>query len=141
MKKLIFVIVFLAVVGVMTWLVWLRPVQQPAEEAKPEAVVPVHIATISRATLRSYVTGYGQVEAEPNASARVAPAVPGVVFAVKCVEGEHVDKGTILFQLDSRAADVAFDFAQKSLERQQKLIKIEGTSQKSLQGAEQTVVR
>jgi membrane fusion protein, multidrug efflux system len=139
MKKFIFVIVFLAVAGVMTWLVWLRPVHQPAEEAKPEADVPVHVATISRVTLRSYVTAYGQVEAEPNASARVAPAVPGVVFAVKCVEGEHVDKGAILFQLDSRATDVAVDFARRSLERQQKLLKIEGTSQKSLQEAEQTL--
>ncbi len=139
MKKFIFIIVFLAVAGVMTWLVWLRPVRQPAEEAKPEADVPVHVTTISRATLRRYMTAYGQVEAEPNASARVAPAVPGVVFAVKCVEGQHVDKGTILFQLDSRAADVAADFAQKSLERQQKLLKIEGTSQKSLQEAEQTL--
>jgi RND family efflux transporter MFP subunit len=139
MKKVIFIIVLLAVAGVMTWLVWLRPVQQPAEEAKPEPDVPVHVATISRTTLRSYVTAYGQVEAAPNASARVAPAIPGVVFAVKCVEGQHVDKGTILFQLDSRAADVAADFAQKSLERQQKLLKIEGTSQKSLQEAEQVL--
>src|SRR5215469_11699902 len=139
MKKLIFIILFLAVASVMTWLVWLRPVREPGEETKPEADVPVHVTTISRTSLRSYVTAYGQVEAEPNASARVAPAVPGVVFAVKCIEGQHVDKGTLLFQLDSRAADVAVDFAQKSLERQQKLLKIEGTSQKSLQEAEQTL--
>jgi membrane fusion protein (multidrug efflux system) len=139
MKKLIFIIPFLAVVSVMTWLVWLRPVKEAGEETKPEADVQVHVATISRATLRNYVTAYGQVEAEPNASARVAPAVPGVVVAVKCIEGQHVDKGTLLFQLDSRAADIAVDFAQKNLERQHTLLKIEGTSQKSLQEAEQAL--
>ncbi len=139
MKKFAFIILFLAVVSTMTWLVWFRPVRQPGEETKPEADVPVHVTTISRAVLRSYVTAYGQVEAEPSASARVAPAVPGLVFVVKCVEGQHVDKGTVLFQLDSRAADVAVDFAQKALERQQRLIKIEGTSQKSLQEAEQAL--
>src|SRR5215831_8026352 len=56
MKKLIFIIVFLAVASVMTWLVWLRPVRQPGEETKPEADVPVHVTTISRTSLRSYVT-------------------------------------------------------------------------------------
>jgi RND family efflux transporter MFP subunit len=61
------------------------------------------------------------------------------VVAANCVEGQHVDKGAVLFQIDSRAADVAVDFAQKSLERQQRLLKIEGTSQKSLQEAEQTL--
>jgi membrane fusion protein (multidrug efflux system) len=139
MKKFIFIIVFLAIAGAMTWLVWLRPVPQPAEEAKPEANVPVHVGNISRVTLRSYVTAYGQVEAAPNASARVAPSVPGLVSAVKCLEGQHVDKGTILFQLDSRAVVVAVDFAQMTLERQQKLLKVEGTSQKALQEAEQTL--
>jgi len=139
MKKLIFIILFLAVASAMTWLVWLRPVQQPAEETKPEADVPVHVATISRATLRSYVTAYGLAEAEPNASARVAPAVPGVVVEVKCIEGQHVEKGALLFQLDSRAADIAVDFAQKNLERQNNLLKIEGTSQKSLQESEQAL--
>lgn len=136
MKKLIFIVIFLAVAGGMTWLVWFRPVKEPGEEKKPEADVPVHVAKITRATLRSYVTAYGPVEPEPKASARVAPALPGVVAAVKCVEGQRVDKGAILFQLDSRAADVAVSFAEKSVDRQQRLAKVEGTSQKLLQEAE-----
>ncbi|MCX6905287.1 MAG: efflux RND transporter periplasmic adaptor subunit [Verrucomicrobia bacterium] len=136
MKKLIFIVIFLTVAGGMTWLVWFRPVKEPGEEKKPEADVPVHVAKITRATLRSYVTAYGPVEPEPKASARVAPALPGVVAAVKCVEGQRVDKGAILFQLDSRAADVAVSFAEKSVERQQRLAKVEGTSQKLLQEAE-----
>ncbi len=62
---------------------------------------------ITRTTLRGYVTAYGTIEAEPAgerpaASARVAPSLPGVVTAVQCVEGQHVAKGALLFQLDSR---------------------------------------
>jgi membrane fusion protein (multidrug efflux system) len=139
MKKLIFVVLFLIVSGLMTWLVWFRPVREPGEEKKPEAEVPVRVATIIRTTLRRYVTAYGPVEPDPKASARVAPALPGVVTAVKCVEGQHVEKGAPLFQLDSRAADVAVTFAEKSVERQQKLAKVDGTSQKALQDAEQAL--
>jgi membrane fusion protein (multidrug efflux system) len=139
MKKFIFIILFLTASGGMTWLVWIRPIREPAEEKKPEADVPVHVATITRATLKNYVTAYGQVEPEPKASARIAPAIPGVVTTVNCIEGQGVDKGALLFQLDSRAADVAVSFAEKSLERQQKLVKIDGTSQKALQEAEQAL--
>jgi membrane fusion protein (multidrug efflux system) len=139
MKKPIFISLFLVIVGVMTWLVWFRPVQEPAEEKKPEAEVPVHVAIVTRATLRRYVTAYGPIEPDLKASARVAPPVAGVVAVVKCVEGQHVEKGATLFQLDSRAADVAVLFAEKNVERQQRLAKVDGTSQKALQDAEQTL--
>ncbi len=139
MKKLIFIAAFLALTAAMTWLVWIRPVPQPGEEKKPEAEVPVHVAKISRSTLRSYVTAYGPVEPEPGASARVAPAVAGVVSTVSCVEGQSVEKGSMLFQLDTRAAEIAVAFAEKTVERQQRLVKIEGTSQKALQEAEQVL--
>src|SRR5207248_602808 len=92
---------------------------------------------ITRATLRAYVTAYGTVEPEPKASARVAVAVPGVDTTVNCVEGQKVEKDALLFELDSRAADVAVKFAEKTLERQKTLAKTEGTSQKNLQDAEQ----
>jgi membrane fusion protein (multidrug efflux system) len=139
MKKLIFIVFVLGIASVMTWLVWFRPVQEPGEEKKPEAEVPVRVASIIRTNLRSYVTAYGAVEPDPKASARVAPAVPGVVALVKCVEGQHVEKGALLFQLDSRAADVTVNFAEKTVERQQRLTKVEGTSQKIFQDAEQTL--
>ncbi len=139
MKKFIFILIFFVVLGGMTWLVWFRPVKEPGEEKKPEAEVPVHVAKITRTTLRSYVTAYGAVEPEPKASARVATSVPGVVASVKCLEGQRVEKGAILFQLDSRAAEVAVSFAEKSLERQQRLAKVEVTSQKILQEAEQAL--
>jgi RND family efflux transporter MFP subunit len=151
MKKSIFVIVFLALAGGLAWLVWFMPVKHEEGEKKPETEVPVHVAKIQRATLRGYVTAYGTVEAEPPgerpaASARVASPVVGVVSEVKCVEAQRVEKGAVLFQLDSRAADVAVEkarqaaeFAGKNVERQRTLLQVEGTSQKLLLDAEQTL--
>jgi membrane fusion protein (multidrug efflux system) len=137
MKKLAVLILFLGVSAGLIWLVWFRPVKTAEEEKKPEAEVPVHVGKVTRATLRSYVTAYGTVEPEQNAAARVAVGVSGVINSVKCVEGQHVERGALLFELDSRAADVAVKFAEKNLERQKKLAQTEGTSQKLLQEAEQ----
>lgn len=114
--------------------------------------VAVHVAPISRATLHGYVTAWGRVEAEPAtqaappASARVAAPVPGLLAEVRCAEGERVEKGAVLFQLDSRVADVAVerarravDFAERQFERQQTLGPGEGTSQRAYQEAEQNL--
>jgi len=142
MKKIVFISVLLAAVAGLAWLVWFKPAKPEEAEQKPDTEVPVRVGKIARATLRGYVIAYGAVEAEPAgerpaASARVGPSVPGVVAEVKCVEGQRVDKGAVLFQLDSRAADVAVTFAEKTLERQKKLVQVDGTSQKALQEAEQ----
>jgi membrane fusion protein, multidrug efflux system len=144
MKKILSFVIFLAVAASLVWLVWFKPGKPEQPEKQVEANVPVHVGKIARATLHAYVVAYGTVEAEPGgerpaASARVAPAVPGVVTEVKCAEGQRVEKGAVLFQLDSRAADVAVDFAQKTLERQKKLVQVDGTSQKALQDAEQAL--
>lgn len=116
-----------------------------------ETEVAVHVGTVSRQTLRARVTAYGVVEPEPpgvrpTAGARVSPATSGVVTAVLCAEGQPVEKGQVLFQLDSRTADVAADkarsaalYAQATLERQRKLLDVEGTSRRQLLETEQAV--
>jgi RND family efflux transporter MFP subunit len=151
MKKTVFIIIVLAAVAGLAWLVWFKPAQHEEEEKKPDTEVAVHVGKITRATLRGYVTAYGMVEPEPPgerpaAGARMAPSVAGVVTGVKCAEGQRVEKGAVLFQLDSRAADVAADkarkaseFAEKNFERQTKLLQVEGTSQKTLLEAEQAL--
>jgi len=120
------------------------------EEEKVLTEVAVHVSKITRATLRGYVTAYGMVEPEPAsagktaASTRLATPVAGVVAEANYVEGQHVEKGAVLFQLDSRVADVAVEkakvsveFAEKALARQKKLLEAEGTSQKLVQESEQ----
>jgi len=121
------------------------------EEAAPPTEVAVHVGKVARRTIHAWVTAYGMVEARPpgpraQAGARVSPAVPGVVMAVRCTEGERVAKGQVLFELDPRAADVAaekarqaLEFARRTAERQRKLIDVEGTSRRQLLDAEQAL--
>lgn len=142
MKRIIVIVSCLAAVAGLAWLVWFKPAKAEEAEKKPETEVPVQVGKIERVTLHGYVTAYGTVEPEPAgerpaASAHVVAAVAGVVTQVKCVEGQRVEKGAVLFQLDPRAVDVAVDFAEKTLERQRKLAQTESTSQKALQEAEQ----
>jgi len=151
MKRLLLTLVALALVGGLVWLVWFKHSKAEEEDAKVETEVAVHVGRITRTTLRSHVTAYGVIEAEPNgerpaASARLAPAVAGLVTTVLGIEGQRVEKGALLFQLDSRTADAAaekarkaVEYAEKTLERQRKLLVAEGTSQKLAQEAEQAL--
>jgi len=125
---------------------------RPKEEEEEQVVteVAVHVGKIARATLHGYVVAYGTVDLDPGsvgrppASARVASPVAGLCFEVCCAEGQRAAKGDVLFRLDSRVADVAVEkaknaveFAEQNLERQKKLQKVEGTSAKLFQEAEQ----
>src|ERR1035437_189493 len=114
MKRIAVIVSGLIAVAGLAWLVWFKPAKPEEPEKPPITDVPVHVAQITRATLRGYVTAYGTVEPEPAgerpaASARVVASVAGVVSQVKCAEGQRVEQGALLFQLDTRAADVAVD--------------------------------
>lgn len=127
-----------------------RPPAEPSHDADSSEAVAVSFGKVVRTTLHAYVSGYGSVEAEPAtrgkppASAKVASPVSGLLAQAFAVEGERVSQGTILFQLDSRVADVqvekarqAAEFAEIAFERQKRLLPAEGTSKKLYQEAEQ----
>ncbi|MBI3858487.1 MAG: efflux RND transporter periplasmic adaptor subunit [Planctomycetes bacterium] len=91
---------------------WLKGAHDEDEDAaEVMAEVPVKVGKITRATLRRYVEGYGTVEAQPlqggspAASARVASPVAGIVADVLCSQGQQVQKGALLFQLDERSVE------------------------------------
>ncbi|MBP7706568.1 MAG: efflux RND transporter periplasmic adaptor subunit [Candidatus Aminicenantes bacterium] len=111
--------------------------------------VGVHVGKIVRATLHRYVTAYGTVEPEPPGGGRpaggaqVSAPVGGILTEIACTEGRPVERGALLFRLDTRLAEVAVAKAEKELaaaeqtyERQKKLLAADGTSQKSFQEAE-----
>jgi membrane fusion protein, multidrug efflux system len=131
----------------------LRP-PTPAEDDAGESPteVDVQVGTVQRATLHAYITAYGRIEPEPattdraSAQALVSASVAGRIVEAPCVEGQVVESGALLFQLDSRLADLAVentrsavDFAQKNVERQHALAKVEGTSEKLVLEAEQAL--
>lgn len=123
--------------------------QKNMETEETGTLVSVHTARVIKTTLHRYITGYGRVEpqpaeaGQPGALALLSTPASGLLIEVNCREGERVEKGQLLFRLDDRLALAAvekarkqFDFAQKTYERQKKLLEINGTSQKSFQEAE-----
>lgn len=129
-----------------------RPQAAGEGEHEAETVVSVEVAPVVRTTLHEYVDAWGTVEPEPAApgrgpaSARVAAPVPGLLSRVRCAEGQRVRAGDVLFELDSRVADVALEkarqtvrFAEAGMERQKALGAGEATSQRQYQEAEQAL--
>lgn len=147
-RTLVGLIILAAVLAVVILLRLIR--SKPAEEGEVATDVAVHVGKITRATLHRYVTAYGSVEPEPAsegkppAGAQVASPVSGIISLISCTEGQHVAKGAVLFELDSRVAEVvlqgakhALEFAEQNFERQKKLLPEEGTSKRAYQEAEQ----
>ncbi len=145
---MVIIIVGVALAGVAI-LELIRP-KGGGENEEVAADMSVHVGSITRATLHRLITAYGSVEPEPAgrgrppADAEVASPVTGVVARVECVEGQRLAKGDVLFRLDSRVAEVAYDkakkavaFAEANFERQKALLPAEGTSKKNYQEAEQ----
>ena len=120
------------------------------EEKSETTEVAVQVAKVIRTTLTVNVEAYGRVEAEraggglPGAGARLTPAVPGVVVAVRAKEGETVAGGALLVELDDRLvtaplekAEHALEYAEQVSARQGKLKGVGGTSEKVIQEAAQ----
>jgi multidrug efflux pump subunit AcrA (membrane-fusion protein) len=149
------VVLVIGVALVAAGLLWRRSAPGGAsadEEPEAPTVVAVHVAPVVRTTLRGYVTAWGTVEPQqatrtrPPASARIAALVPGLVAEVRCAEGQRVAQGAVLFQLDTRVADIAVaqgrqavEYAEQVFERQKKLGPGEATSQRLYQEAEQNL--
>ena len=107
----------------------------PTAEEKVATEVAVQTGRITAATLHGYVRGYGMIEPAPAtadlpaADAQLAAPSAGVVTKVNVVEGQHVEKGDVLAELNSQAAEA-------EVERQKKLYAQQNTSLKNLQEAE-----
>jgi multidrug efflux pump subunit AcrA (membrane-fusion protein) len=103
-------------------------------------IIPVQTGTLKLATLHSYITGYGTIEAAPaiqNQSAAggtLAAPSAGVVAQINVVAGQQVNKGDVLVELNSASA--TFNYAKAEVERQKKLFADQNTSLKNLEDAE-----
>jgi membrane fusion protein (multidrug efflux system) len=110
------------------------------EEESTSTVVTVQTNALHLATLHRYVQGYGTIETapataeQPAAGAQLAAPSAGVVANVSVVEGQHVERGDVLMELNSSVATA--DYAGQEAERQRKLYAQHNTSLKNLQDAE-----
>ncbi len=113
-----------------------------AEESTP-TVVSVQTNALQQAALHRYVQGYGTVEPAPattNASAAsvsLAAPVPGVITKVAVVEGQHVEKGDLVAELNS--GTLTLENAAQEVARQRQLYAQTNTSLRNLQSAEAQV--
>ena len=118
--------------------------------ATTDTEVTVHVGKIVRTTLHRYVAAYGRIEPEPAgvgrspARAVIGAPVAGLLTRIRCAEGERIARGALLFELDSRTAEVAvtraqtaLDYAERTLSRQRELLEAGGTSERAVQDAEQ----
>ena len=110
------------------------------EADNPPSVVSVQTGALQRLTLHRYVTGYGTVEPAPAtadapaAGAELAATTAGVVTRVNIAEGQSVEQGDVLVELNSGTA--TFASAQAEVERQKQLFAQQNASLKNLQNAE-----
>ena len=113
---------------------------KPGGEESTPPVVSVQTNALQLATLHRYVQAYGTVEPAPattNApAAGVALAAPvaGVITKVALVEGQHVEKGDLVVELNSGTLTV--ENAEQEVARQRQLYAQQNTSQRNLQSAE-----
>lgn len=113
--------------------------ESAVDEATP-TVVSVQTGALKRVTLHKYVAGYGTVEPapataeQPAAGAQLAASSAGVVAKVNVIEGQHVEPGDVLMELN--AGTMTAENAEQEVVRQKKLYAQQNTSLKNLQGAE-----
>ncbi|HEY3761615.1 MAG TPA: efflux RND transporter periplasmic adaptor subunit [Verrucomicrobiae bacterium] len=103
-------------------------------------LVSVQTGKLQRMTLHDYITGYGTVGAapatqnEPSAGGPLSATGAGIVSKVDVVQGQHVEKGDVLIELNSSSA--TFEYAQAEVARQKQLYAQQNTSLKSLEDAQ-----
>ncbi len=133
-------VVSLAGLGIFALLRSRGEASSPAESETTPTVVTVQTGALKLATLHRYVQGYGTVgpapatSNTPPADALVSASVAGVITKVAVVEGQRVEKGELLVELNSGTTTV--ESATQQVERQRMLYAQQNTSLKNLQDAE-----
>jgi multidrug efflux system membrane fusion protein len=128
LKRLVFVVLLLAVAGGAYWKFGVPGAQvadQPRAEGKGEGgkgkggfgkggkggagkgsgIVPVLVATVEQKSIPVRVDGIGNVE--PFLSVQIKPRVDGQIVEVNFKEGQEVRQGEVLFRIDPRPYEAA----------------------------------
>jgi len=109
-RRIIVPVLCCAVAAAAGALYWLRSGPEPAEAAKrPPQSVPVTAARAAVRDLPIYYSGLGTVQASMTAA--VHSQVDGKIEAVHFTEGQRVKKGDVLFTIDPRLYQAAYDQA------------------------------
>ena len=140
-------IIYLCIVAASVEIAFFGCTGDQAEQSESEDLFDVRISvtvdTVKQVTLYGYIVAYGNVQPEPGmsdvspGSVRITAPVSGVVAKVYCSEYQYVRDGQTLFSFDTTIADAGvrearktLATAEKALERQEQMKKIEATSEK-----------
>ncbi len=110
-------IVGVALLGVVLVHTSRTPAAAPARNTSAPAAVPVSVATASRTDLPVRLTALGSVTAFNTVTVR--PRVDGQLMRVSFQEGQFVQKGELLAEIDPRPFQVQLEQAEGQLARDQ----------------------
>ena len=110
-------IVGVALLGVVLVHTSRTPAAAPARNTSASAPVPVSVATASRTDLPVRLTALGSVTAFNTVTVR--PRVDGQLMRVLFQEGQFVQRGELLAEIDSRPFQVQLEQAEGQLARDQ----------------------
>jgi multidrug efflux system membrane fusion protein len=115
------VLVVLAIAAIIGAAVWYLPRAQrqapPGRFGDLGMPIPVGVATAQRGNMPVTLNGLGTVT--PLALVTVRTQINGYLMAVGFTEGQHVQKGAFLAQIDPRPYQVALQLAQAQLAKDQ----------------------
>ncbi|MBL7190440.1 efflux RND transporter periplasmic adaptor subunit [bacterium] len=147
MKKVIIIIIII-LIAIALFLAGVRQVKKSHEEL-PKSIsemqeaegIPVEVETVSIGTFVLSRTYLGTIEGALQADAKVSIVEKIVEIPVKV--GDRVEKGQVVCRLDTKAvtaqynqAKLAFDDAQREVERMKKLYESGAISKQALEKAE-----
>jgi membrane fusion protein, multidrug efflux system len=87
----------------------------PLAPVSPASPVPVEIVTLEQQTLHSSITAFGVIEALEEVN--VAAELSGTVVAVHVNEGDRVETGQLLLELDAEKRQLALNRADNEVEQ------------------------
>jgi len=134
-RRFSFLIVFLVSVALPLTLTGCQ-VSGSAADPPPEIHLPV--VPVTREDLQQVVTLPGTVSALPDHSVKTSPAIAGKLVEVHMVPGEHVSRGEVIAELDSRELTAKLNQAEANIREGEQSVY---QAQTSLQVAEDAYKR
>jgi multidrug efflux system membrane fusion protein len=95
--------------------------QKNAKASAPMPPVPVGVASVQQRNFPVYLTGLGSVQAFNTVALKTR--IDGQITKVNFVEGQEVQQGELLIQIDPRPYEVALATAQANLQRDEAQLK------------------
>ncbi len=122
LRVLLWLLVIVAIAAAVAWYL-ARPATQPANNGRPQAgaPVPVGVAPVEKGDMPVTLSQLGTVT--PLAMVTVKTQISGYLMQVAFREGQMVNKGDFLAQIDPRPYQVALEQAQAQLAKDQALLK------------------